>query len=127
MSRTLREQRSLKPNPRTAPVGVEALDATELLDGLHAFRERGAVEADDARAALEHVTHQAGETFSRTARGQRVARSGDEIARGDGRPAAEENRAARADVARTRKVAAIGAFMLLALLNLRVTIEPYFD
>jgi hypothetical protein len=90
----------LESNPRTPPVGVEAFDAAELLDGGDAFRQRGAVEADDARAALEHVGHEAGETFSRAARGQRVARPGDEIARGHGRPAAEENRAARADVAR---------------------------
>jgi hypothetical protein len=35
----------LKADPRTPPVGVEAFDAAELLDGLHAFRQRGAVEA----------------------------------------------------------------------------------
>ena len=62
-------------------MGIKTFDAAEGLQ----IRQRSAqgwlVIHNDTGAALELVRRKAGETFSRTARGQFVARSGQEIAR----------------------------------------------
>ena len=61
--------RLLEADSRAAAVGVEAFDLAELLDRFDRFPKRVSIEAHDARATLEHVRHQSGETLSRAAGG----------------------------------------------------------
>src|ERR1700733_8069954 len=75
-------------------MGVEAFDLAEGLDGREQGGKRLAVEADDARPALELVDGQAGEGFAGAARGQFVAGPRDEIA-GDHRGIAPKENGAR--------------------------------
>src|SRR5436190_17366249 len=73
----------LEPDAGAAAVGVEAFEGGEGFDDGGGFLQRFFVEADDARAALEHVDGEAGEAAAGAAGGQRVARAGEKIARGD--------------------------------------------
>src|SRR5258707_10879224 len=94
----MRRTSSVETNRGRAAVGVEAFDLAEFRDRGDGLFERLRVEMHEARAALEHIDRQPGKGFAGAAGGQRVARAGEEIAGGDGRVAAEKNRAGGDDL-----------------------------